>query len=691
MSNLVEKIDRLGRKTVFVYDGLNRNTQEKWYDDTTLLRTIEFEFDANSRLTEATDVAATYGFTYDALSRVISETQSFAGFSPLLSYDREFNSAGSVTEIAATIGSTADFLNTLTYDNLQRVTRIEQDENGGNAVAEKRADLAYDASGALGTITRYADLAGSELVVTTSYGYDGIGRLLSLLHEQDTTTLAGYDFAYDAASRITSIDSYVDGLTEYDHDNTSQLIAADHTGQTDESYSFDENGNRTMSGYDIDPNNQLASDGVYNYTYDAEGNRLTKTNISTGDKEEYTWDHRNRLVTVTFKNSSGTVIKTVDQLYDVFNQWIRRRVDPDGATGSAALVDTYFSHLDGQIVAEFDGSSASDLTHRYLFNPAAIDQIMADEAVSSLSSAGSVLYPLADHLGTTRDLASYNATTTTTTIESHRRFDAFGIMVSQTNSNFQILFGFTGRPYDASIGLQYNLNRWYAFGTWISEDPIGFHGDISNLNRYVSNDPLVYIDSDGLRKKKEKKPDKESRPKGWQPDIPTQTHNAPLWDFYDLGHDSIGIYNPAVPGPCTTAHTRYFTQISSNNWDEVIKALEKYVEQYGKIDDIGIIDHGSTEGQAFGPYWKHLSLDDLARLAPLLEEGATLTFWGCSVGTHPGYCQDAANVTGATVAANSAIICHGNPFKYLSSNSLSPYGYSSYGTWKYFYPEEDAK
>ncbi len=64
---------------------------------------------------------------------------------------------------------------------------------------------------------------------------------------------------------------------------------------TDESYSYDANGNRTMSGYSTTANNQLTTDGTYNYTYDDEGNRLTRTKISNGKIEEYIWDHRNRL------------------------------------------------------------------------------------------------------------------------------------------------------------------------------------------------------------------------------------------------------------------------------------------------------------------------------------------------------------------------------------------------------------
>jgi YD repeat-containing protein len=61
--------------------------------------------------------------------------------------------------------------------------------------------------------------------------------------------LAGYGYSYDAASRIASNDSLLDGLTEYGHDDPNQLIEADHASIADESYEYDESGNRIMSGY----------------------------------------------------------------------------------------------------------------------------------------------------------------------------------------------------------------------------------------------------------------------------------------------------------------------------------------------------------------------------------------------------------------------------------------------------------
>ncbi|MEX2172878.1 MAG: RHS repeat-associated core domain-containing protein [Pirellulaceae bacterium] len=36
-------------------------------------------------------------------------------------------------------------------------------------------------------------------------------------------------------------------------------------------------------------------------------------------------------------------------------------------------------------------------------------------------------------------------------------------------------------------------------GQFLSEDPIGFNGDPSNLHRYVKNQPLTNVDPDGKR------------------------------------------------------------------------------------------------------------------------------------------------------------------------------------------------
>lgn len=73
--------------------------------------------------------------------------------------------------------------NTFTFDNVSRLTVLKQQQTaGGNAVAEKRIDFAYDATSAFTRIDRYADLSGFEHVVSTHFSYDGMGRLTKLTH-----------------------------------------------------------------------------------------------------------------------------------------------------------------------------------------------------------------------------------------------------------------------------------------------------------------------------------------------------------------------------------------------------------------------------------------------------------------------------------------------------------------------------
>ncbi len=177
---------------------------------------------------------------------------------------------------------------------------------------------------------------------------------------------------------------------------------------------------------------------------------------------------------------------------------------------------TRFAYDGNQIVWQFDRALAptgdpadplalEDLSHRYLWNPAAVDQLMADEQVPDPAVAGDIVWPLADHLGTIRDLAAYDSATDTTTVVNHRTFDAYGRLQSQTNAAVDCLFAYTGRPLDQETGLQNNLHRWYdlATGRWMSEDTIGFEGRDGNLFGYVANGPVNGVDPSGLGGKRQ--------------------------------------------------------------------------------------------------------------------------------------------------------------------------------------------
>ena len=526
---------------------------------------IEYAYDAVGRLVSESDNSSAYTYAYDDLGRLVSVTTTSNGGPTVVLTAVYEGTSPQGTSLIATIDGVTDFVDDYTYDSLGRVTSVARHgATGGHAVADLRADFTYNSAGQVQSIERYQ---GGQLVVTSDYTYDSLGRLTGLTHHQGETVLNSYAWTYStdsdgiplSGSSVTTsggilalpgqpmlpvhdtegftsalmVASYaglgmlatmesVDGAVQYSYDAMGQLTGAVYSDGIlpNESYTYDANGNRTGAGYQTGTDNRLLSDSTYAYAYDAEGNRIARfidTNhdgsLNTGDTDvtEYTWDGRNRLVRVTDRaTADGLATQVVDYLYDTENRWIGKAIDNDG--DGDIDHQTRFVYNGNQIVLQFDKDTGGDLTvsdlsHRYLWQPDAVDQLLADEQLSPLSSAegydrsapSDVVWALGDHLGTVRDLAVYDSQSGVTSVANHRVYDSFGNLKSQTDAAIDCLFGFTGRAYDNAAGLQNNLNRWYdaETGGWMSQDPIGFHGLDVNLYRYCANSPTSSMDPAG--------------------------------------------------------------------------------------------------------------------------------------------------------------------------------------------------
>jgi RHS repeat-associated protein len=479
----------------------------------TEIREITYTYDVASQLTDVSDPDSTYAYTFDNLGRVLTVDNAGTSGVPNVVLTSAYDANSNRTSLSADIASADDFQNSYTYDALNRLTRLDQGATGSASVAEKRVDFAYNAIGQFTSIARFNDLDGGsgDELATATYSYDTLGRLTDLAYKNGGTNLfTPYEWSFDNLSRITQFVS-ADGTSDYEYDKTSQLTGADHNYQTDEAYTYDANGNRTMSGYTTGDNNQLLNDGTYSYTYDDEGNRLTRTNDTTGEVTEYEWDFRNRLVKVTDKDYMGTTTQEAAYTYDVFNRRIAKAVDTSSPFNLAdAAIERYvyddlngITSVDGgNVVLDFldaDGSGSSPLTlnSRLLFGNA-VDQILAQEDVEeNITAADRVLWQLGDHLATVRDLVKNDGT-----LGEHYEYDSYGQIVSGDTSITRYLY--TSREYDPATGLQYNRARWYdaEMGRWISEDPLGFEAGDSNVARYVSNSPVMYFDPNGLQQQK---------------------------------------------------------------------------------------------------------------------------------------------------------------------------------------------
>ena len=382
----------------------------------------------------------------------------------------------SMTDSLGTVGHT-----TYAYDAAHRITTITRSLGGTEKTWLK---FGYDNADRRTSIER--TIGGSGTKILTTLAYDNASRLTTIQHAvSGGSALATYVYGFNSGGLITT-ETNAEGLASYSYDDTNQLTGVDRpTGQTDESYGYDLNGNRNTTGYTTTTGNRMTASPGYTYTYDAEGNTSAKTETGTSKVTTYGYDHRNRLTGVTQKNGGGSVIMQATCVYDALGRRIKTDVDADGAGGGAATVT--WSMYDGQnTYADFN--SGGTLTMRYLHG------LAIDELFARMDSGGTVAWYLTDHLGTVRDIVDTSGSSV-----YHASYEAFGTIVSETGSGGD-RFAFTGREWDSAIRLQYNRNRYLdaSTGRWTTIDPLGLQAGDSNTFRYAGNAPIQFDDPLGL-------------------------------------------------------------------------------------------------------------------------------------------------------------------------------------------------
>jgi RHS repeat-associated protein len=376
-----------------------------------------------------------------------------------------YDDIGNVTSVSDSAGATTSFV----FDGGRVVRKTYQD--GTN---ELRVDFAYDDNGNLQTETRFSDLAGTQLVGTTEYSYDG-NRLMEIVYKDSTGAVIGdFSYTYDDAERLAS-ETDNGTTTNYGYDATSQLTQDGSTAHT-----YDAAGNPTASGDVTTTGNRLESDGTWNYTYDAVGNLVGKSNISTGETWDYTYDNANHMTSAVQKDNTGAVLNSVDYTYDVFGDRISQAVN-----GTM----TKFVYDDSRtLYADKDGSG-NVVTH-YLTDVGGPNHWLA-----RVDGSGSA-WLLSDHLGSVRVV-----TDAAGSVLSTISYDAFGNTVSESAPTQTGRLKFQGGEFDTTTGLYHFGDRWYDPATqrWTSQDPIGFGGGDENLYRFVHNAPTLATDPTGLR------------------------------------------------------------------------------------------------------------------------------------------------------------------------------------------------
>jgi len=466
--NLKRRFDFNNRTTTYDYD-VNNRLITRSYPDTS---TVEFTYTGTGRRFTAKDARGRTDYSYDSRDRLQSLT-----YPDLRKLEYGYDPNGNRTSLKATIG--AQVLTTAySYDDASRLD-IVTDPQG------RPYDFNWDKNGNRESLI-YPN------TTKTDYTYDRLNRLTDLFTTRGPATVQRYTFTLGPAGNRTNIAEHDGTVRDYTYDDLYRLTSETVSGSFNyaKAFSYDPVGNRQRQvttgfgagdvSYTYDTRDRLLTEGAQPYTWDDNGNLISKDAEAT-----YFWDFENRLIKV--QKADGTV---VEHLYDPDGNRLQTKTTPAGGATVATnyLVDT--SGALSHVVAETD--NANSLVAYY---------VRADDLLALMRPDGgggfiSRFYH-SDGLGSIRRLTDEAGN-----ITDGYSYSAFGELLAHTGSDPQP-YSFAGEPYDPNSGFYYNRARWLdaRVGRFASEDP--FDGAIhspSSLHKYLyaDQDPPNRSDPTGL-------------------------------------------------------------------------------------------------------------------------------------------------------------------------------------------------
>ncbi len=493
--NVLTSTDANGNITTNTYDTLNRVIKSDTVnpDDSSKNVSKSYQYDEMGRTVRTITDGQNTTYFYDDLGRVYEE-MSFDSFK---AYSYEGVSQYVECERAGIFHKIIYYEKTYEYDDEMRVSSVREGKND-------IASYTYDANG-----NKKSETLGNGVVST--YTYNNANRITKLENKLGNSTISSYEYSYyldgSDACKVRNENGIIE-TTEYEYDSLKRLVKESvTTGNSTDTYTYeyDDYGNRSKMTADgsenyvteynyndakgkyttllqketktvqID-NNDLNTNGNFKveetvYTYDANGNQITK---KTSEKTETnSYDGLNQLIGFT----DGTT--TASYTYGISGLRDSKKVNGVTTThiwiGSQIVVD-YTTHYTSTVyirgtslAAAFDWNDAGKGDYRFY------TQNAHGDVVSLTDSTGAVV-------------KSYT-------------YDAFGVEKNINDSDANP-FRYCGEYFDAETGTIYLRARYYnpTIGRFISRDSYaGRKSDPLSLNLYTycHNNPIIYFDPSG--------------------------------------------------------------------------------------------------------------------------------------------------------------------------------------------------
>ncbi len=434
-------------------------------------------------------------YAYNAFVQLQTETRSFKGLTGTYSVGYQYNLAGGVKTMTYTANTFVKNVN-YAYNAVGGLSGIGTNIRSGGAANDTTNVMSGFQYRGFGAVKQVNYGNGKQL--KASYDAKRLQMTYLSVHaasnENDKIVSLDYNY-YNGGSnngRVQKITDYLDGAytATYAYDDQNRLASATAIAYT-RGYAYDAWANFTgvtatgggeLSSYSLSYatngsgaplNNRISNAGQ---SYDNAGNMAVDLN-----GQVYSYDAANRIKSVTGNKFME---------YDGDGH---RVLSDESAIGNTKLWYLWSTVL-GQPVVEL--GSTGGVYRAYVYSP-------GGQQVAQQSYDTGFHWTHSNHLG-----SGYKMTDSTGAVVFREEFDPHGQTALRVSNNgpFYLSHKFTGYERDLGTNTDYAKARQYHHnnGRFMQADPLSLGAsDLSNpqslnLYSYVKNDPVNYIDPEGL-------------------------------------------------------------------------------------------------------------------------------------------------------------------------------------------------